>query len=104
MLRYNTGMRPSCLIILLALVPTLAGAADDPCPPRVREVAETCSLAIESACAAVKYRPRCDWPEHRCALTCKPAGRCYCSEPPCHQPVAGCDPCSCAAPVSLFAS
>lgn len=100
MLRYNTGVRLSCFILLLALVPALARAAEDPCPPRVRAVADACCLAIESACAAVKYRPRCDWPQHRCAVTCQPAARCYCSEPPCHMPVAACDPCSCATVVS----
>ncbi|GEM_PF-2331456 len=101
MLRYNTGMRFCWLVLMLALIPALAWAADDPCPPRVRAVADTCCQAIEAACATVKYRPRCDWPEHRCAAACRPATRCYESEPPCHQPLAPCDPCSCAVVVAM---
>ena len=95
-LRYNLPMRMLILTIAVALLlPAGALAAGDgpAAPDSIRIAADDCCLVFTTACVELKFRPRCDWLAHLCAVPYYPCERRVCIDAPCHQPLMTCEPC-----------
>jgi hypothetical protein len=113
-LGYNLPMRVIfAMLLFFACLLQAALAADDSdwatdrgpghtAQPSCASAARDCCGMITSACVELKYRPRCDWPEHRCVTPYLPCPPCICIEPVCHKPLTPCipeAPCVCTEPV-----
>jgi hypothetical protein len=101
-LRYNLLMRVMAAMLVLLVLPYIGWATDCSCTAQQQDSVENqaaqpaavdCCHLITSICLEVKFQPRCNWPDHKCAVPLEPCDRCLVPDKSCHKPLECYMPC-----------